>query len=102
MKADRARMGVAVAVVAASVGAPVEDIVGGKRRTEVAFARQAAMYLTYVAYGMSLGRVAAAFGRDRSTVAHACRVMEERRDEPRFDRWMDSLEASVARVPVAA
>ena len=61
-----------------------------------------AMYLASVGFGMSLGRVARAFGRDRSTVRHACRVMEERRENPGFDRWMDALEASVAHAPVSA
>jgi chromosomal replication initiation ATPase DnaA len=59
------------------------------------------MYIAYVGFGMSLARVAAAFGRDKSTIAHACRLMEERRDEPGFDRLMEALEASAASAPVA-
>jgi hypothetical protein len=46
--------------------------------------------------------VARAFGRDRSTVRHACMLMEERRENASFDQWMDALEASVVRVPVSA
>jgi hypothetical protein len=30
--------------------------------------------------------------RDRTTVAHACQVVEERRDDPRFDRVIELLE----------
>jgi hypothetical protein len=60
------------------------------------------MYVAYVGFGMSLARVAAAFGRDKSTIAYACRVMEDRRDEPAFDRWMEALEVSAASAPVSA
>lgn len=64
-------------------------------------ARQVAMYLTHVGLEMSLSRVAMAFERDRSTVAHACHRIEEMRDEPEFDSLLDQLErglATVARV----
>jgi chromosomal replication initiation ATPase DnaA len=53
------------------------------------------MYLAHVGFGMSLARVAAAFGRDRSTVAHACHLVENRRDEAAFDAWMAQLESGV-------
>jgi hypothetical protein len=46
--------------------------------------------------------VAAALGRDRSTVTHACSIMEERRDDPAFDRWIDALEQVAATTPVLA
>jgi chromosomal replication initiation ATPase DnaA len=48
---------------------------------------------------MSLGRVAAVFGRDRSTVSHACRVIEGRREDPRFNRWLEALERAAAAAP---
>ncbi|MDP3492610.1 MAG: helix-turn-helix domain-containing protein [Hyphomonadaceae bacterium] len=102
MREDQARACIAVAVAAGACGARADAVAGGGREIRVAFARQVAMYLASVGFGMSLGRVARAFGRDRSTVRHACRVMEERRENPGFDRWMDALEASVARAPVSA
>ncbi len=61
-------------------------------------ARQVAMYLTHVGLGMSLSRVANAFERDRSTVAHACHRIEEMRDESAFDDWLDTLEESLCTV----
>lgn len=70
-----------------------------RRRREAAFARQVAMYLAHAGLGMSLARVAYAFGRDRSTVAHACHLIEDRRDEPEFDAWMQALEASARAAP---
>jgi chromosomal replication initiation ATPase DnaA len=32
------------------------------------------------------------FGRDRTTVGHACQVVEDRRDEPAFDEFVAALE----------
>jgi hypothetical protein len=32
------------------------------------------------------------FARDRTTVAHACGLVEDRRDDPAFDRSLDLLE----------
>ncbi len=57
-----------------------------------ALARQAAMYLAHVALRMSYTDVGLLFSRDRTTVAHGCAVVEDRRDDPRFDRVMDLLE----------
>lgn len=61
----------------------------------VAQARQVAMYLAHVGSGLSLTGVGRLFERDRTTVAHACRMIEERRDDPAFDRAMDLLESVV-------
>jgi hypothetical protein len=57
-----------------------------------AFARQVAMYLVHVGFGLSLSEVARLFARDRSTVAHACALVEDRRDAAPFDRALDLLE----------
>jgi chromosomal replication initiation ATPase DnaA len=65
----------------------------------VAFARQVAMYLTHVGFGLSLQRVGIAFARDRSTIAHACHAMEDRRDDAAFDDLLDQLEAAIRAVP---
>ncbi|WP_208975070.1 helix-turn-helix domain-containing protein [Pseudovibrio exalbescens] len=58
----------------------------------VALARQVSMYLLHVALGMTLARAGAAFDRDRTTAAHACRVVEDLRDNPAFDRQISELE----------
>jgi chromosomal replication initiation ATPase DnaA len=65
---------------------------------EVAFARQVAMYLAHVAYGLSLSETGRIFTRDRTTVAHACRLVEDRRDDTRIDRTLELLEAVVGRL----
>ncbi|MEM8617893.1 MAG: helix-turn-helix domain-containing protein [Pseudomonadota bacterium] len=71
---------------------PVRILATDRSPRPVAKARQVAMYLSYAGFGMSLARVAAAFRRDRSTVAHGCRLVEDRRDDPAFDAWMLTLE----------
>lgn len=64
-------------------------------RARIAFARQIAMYLAHVACGQSLTDVGRIFARDRTTVAHACARIEDLRDDRRFDRVLDLLEAIV-------
>ena len=44
-------------------------------RANVALARQVAMYLAHVVCGMTLTDTGRLFGRDRTTVAHACSVI---------------------------
>lgn len=62
-----------------------------RRSAPVAQARQVAMYLTHVVYGVSLASVGHHFGRDRTTAAHACRRIEDRRDDASFDRLLDEI-----------
>jgi chromosomal replication initiation ATPase DnaA len=64
-------------------------------RARVALARQVAMYLAHVACGLTMSDTGRLFGRDRTTVAHACGVIEDKRDDPLFDRALDLLEWSV-------
>lgn len=75
------------------------DIMAPDRGTKtVAKGRQLAMYLAHVSLGWSIARVAAAFERDRSTVAHACQIVEHKRDDDAFDLWMNEMEESLLRV----
>jgi chromosomal replication initiation ATPase DnaA len=79
---------------AAAFGVPLEEIRASSRRAaEVAFARQSAMYLAHVALGLSYSAVGVLFHRDRTTAAYACRLVEDRRDDPTIDRLLQRLEA---------
>lgn len=71
-----------------------------RSKPTVAQARQIAMYLTHVALGVSLTRTAAGFGRDRTTASHACRVVEDLRDDPHFDFQLSQLEEGLAKIAV--
>lgn len=68
-------------------------------RANVALARQVAMYLAHVGYGHSLTRVGHLFQRDRTTVSHACAVVEDKRDDPAFDYVLELLERLVSPNP---
>ncbi len=97
---DRACAEMTRHVVAYALGVDAEEIAAATRGApEAAFARQAAMYLSHVVFELSLARVAAAFGRDRTTAAHACRRIEDDRDDPGFDELMDALEAVLRALP---
>ncbi len=62
----------------------------------VAQARQIAMYLTHITFGLSLGAVGRHFGRDRTTAAYACERVEDRRDDIRLDLMLDRLERALS------
>ncbi|MGD9783875.1 MAG: helix-turn-helix domain-containing protein [Hyphomicrobiaceae bacterium] len=64
-------------------------------RAKVARARQVAMYLAHVSCSLSLTEVGRLFERDRTTVAHACSVVEDERDDPMFDRVLELLDNAV-------
>jgi len=98
---DEDRAYLAGALTAFALGLKVEDLLSGGRGSPAeARARQIAMYLLRASLGMSLGRVAQAFGRDRSTVSHACQVVEDLRDDPDFDIWIDQLSVGLSSVAV--
>ncbi len=89
----------AASLVAYALGLHADAIMSTARGSPaVAHARHIAMYLTYASLGMSLTRVAAAFDRDRTTVAHGCRLVEERRDDSDFDGWVEQLEEGLRSV----
>jgi chromosomal replication initiation ATPase DnaA len=84
---------IVAAAVAAAFIIPIGELGATKRRSATtAFARQNAMYLAHVALGLNYTDVGRAFGRDRTTAAHACRVVEDRRTDPGFDARLALLE----------
>ena len=83
----------ATLATAAAFALPVGELTARTRRAHyVAFARQSAMYLAHVAFGLSYSEVGRGFGRDRTTAAHACGLIEDRRDDPAVDAVLASLE----------
>ena len=53
------------------------------------------MYLAHVGCGLTYSEVGRLFGRDRTTASYACRLIEDRRDDPDFDASLDLLEEEV-------
>nr|WP_242223751.1 helix-turn-helix domain-containing protein [Shinella zoogloeoides] len=68
----------------------------GRRST--CHVRQIAMYVCHVVLRLSLSDIGAAFGRDRTTVSHACNVVEDRRDDASFDAFVSAIERAVLSV----
>ena len=56
------------------------------------------MYLLHTLYGFSFTLIGAHFSRSRKTVAHACAVVENLRDDPAMDRVLSTLETALARL----
>lgn len=66
-----------------------------RKQADIAFARQIAMYIAHVRLGLNLGEVGKVFQRDRTTVGHACRLIEDRRDDEQVDFLINCLERAV-------
>lgn len=93
---DERRARLAVGMVEYALSLAPNSVLEQKRGTaSTAYARQLAMYAVYVGFGISLARVAGAFGRDRSTVAYACHQIEDKRDDPALDSWLDHFDVAL-------
>ncbi|MGI9351980.1 MAG: helix-turn-helix domain-containing protein [Rhizobiaceae bacterium] len=62
---------------------------------QVSRARQIAFYLLHTTSSFSLVEIARIFDRDRTTIGHACRLIEDLRDKPAFDDKLKELEKTV-------
>ena len=75
-------------------GVPLASLMSPSRgKADICLARQTAMYLMHTVLSRSYHDVAAHFSRDRTTVAHACRLVEDMRDDPGFEERISELEA---------
>lgn len=90
----------AVATVAEGKTVPGQLILWPTRgRAPVAAARGMGMYLVHVEASYSLSDTGMLFGRDRTTVAHACALVEDARDDHGTDTLMDGMaERFLARI----
>ncbi|WP_156911963.1 helix-turn-helix domain-containing protein [Kaistia adipata] len=86
------RQGLASLVGAALSVAPRAICGPGRGTAEISHARQLALYLAHTTLGLSFTEAGRLFGRDRTTAAHACRRIEDRRDEARVDQLVACLE----------
>lgn len=57
--------------------------------------RQISMYLCRVVLSMPYQHIARGLNRDRTTVIHGCAVIEDRRDNPAYDAFVDRCERCV-------
>lgn len=68
----------------------------GRSSAEISRVRQIAMYVAHTQLGLSMGEVGRGFGRDRTTVLHACHLIEDLRDVEEFDRIVSMTERVVS------
>lgn len=91
-----------VELVAAARGLSAAALMGPDRgKADVALARQLAMYMMHTHYSRIYSEVGRFFGRDRTTVSHACGLIEEMREEVAFDASVARLEAELSGEAVA-
>jgi hypothetical protein len=70
------------------------DIRSPKRQNlDVARVRQIGMYVANVVLGINMSMIGQGFGRNKSTVIHACHLIEDMRDDEEFDLLIARLEA---------
>ncbi|MEL6370954.1 MAG: helix-turn-helix domain-containing protein [Pseudomonadota bacterium] len=83
----------AMELLASAFNVPIARLtMSGRQRASVAMARQISMYLCHIVGRLSLREIASEFGREASTVSHACHVVEDRRDNSLFDKQVAILE----------
>ena len=79
--------------VARDFGVAFSDLFAPTRGApRVAFARQVAMYLAHIGFELSLATISRVFDRDRTTVSHACHLVEDGRDDIWLDCRLEALE----------
>lgn len=68
----------------------------GRPCLEVARIRQLAMYVAHITLRLSMKEVGIGFERDRTTVLHACHLIEDLRDDVEFDHMVAMAERIAA------
>jgi chromosomal replication initiation ATPase DnaA len=87
-------------IVASAFGVTPDEMCAKTRgRARVALARQVAIYLTHTRLGLSYAESGEHYRRDRTTAAHACRKVEDLRENVRLDTLIDCLERTVDLIP---
>jgi chromosomal replication initiation ATPase DnaA len=93
----RSHIALCGAAAAASLAIPQTKLAASRGTQRVARARQIAIYLAHVGFGLNYTHLGEAFGRDRTTIRHACFRIEDARDELNFDRALGFLEDALRR-----
>ena len=74
----------------------LEDILSHKRSKDIAEPRQIAMYLCRDLTDISLPRIGNKFGRDHTTVIHACeKITKLRKEDKNFNSQLEKYEQEI-------
>ena len=72
--------------------AMVDLLSSSRGQSDICLARQMAMYLIHTVFSVPYHRVAIFLKRDRTTISHACRLVEDLRDNEEFDKRLETME----------
>ncbi len=85
--------GALLVLLSAFFKVPLQELRSAQRgKSNIARIRQLGMYIAHTMFGLSMAEVAYAFSRERTTVKHACHLIEDMRDDEAFDRNVSSFE----------
>jgi chromosomal replication initiation ATPase DnaA len=80
-------------ILGACFSVPSKELRSQERATAcISRIRQVGMYTAHVTLGLNMKEVASGFCRDRSTVVHACHLIEDLRDDADFDKICTTVE----------
>lgn len=83
----------ALAIVSSTLKVSISDIKRTNRgKANISVARQVVMYLLHTSMSCSYCEVASFLSRDRTTVSHGCRLIEDMRDDESFDKVITDME----------
>jgi len=89
-------MHIVVANVSIVYRLPISAILDRRRgRRKVSDARQLCQYLCHISFQHSFAKIGKTFNRDRTSVAHACRRIEDQRDIEHYDMAIEFLGVGV-------
>jgi len=83
-------------MVAATVDLPPEKLLQCNRgKASAARARQISIYLMHTTLSFSYTEIGKIYSKDRTTISHACHVIEDLRDNESFDLKLNRLERMI-------
>ena len=86
-------------MVASAFDLPSEKLLRYERgNANAARARQISIYLMHTVLSFPLSKISRIYNKDRTTIGHACRVVEDLRDGSSFDCRILELEQTIATV----
>jgi len=85
--------------VAVTADLPPEKLLQCNRgKAEAARARQISIYLMHTILSFSYTEIGRIYSKDRTTIAHACHVIEDLRDDESFDLKLSQFERAIGTV----
>ncbi len=95
LRLARARRDLVMRCVSMCLDVPMRAMMRpGRGQAREVLARHICMYLLHVVFSLPPSVIGCLFRKDRTTVTHACRRIEDRRDKAAFDAFLHALEVA--------